>query len=102
MVKVILEREDVTPDTADKDGRTPLLWAARNGHWDIVVALLGRKDVAPDAKNKSGRTPLSWAAIRWHEGLVGMLLERGVSLLTLWIKAVEHLSRGLGYVDTWE
>ena len=73
---MLLEREDVTPNTTDTDGRTPLLWAAGKGHAGIVRMLLEREDVTPDTVDKVGRTPLSWAAGHGCEGNVKMLLER--------------------------
>lgn len=42
----------------DNSGRTPLLWAAKNGN-DVVMKLLlntGKVDV--DSKDHSGQTPL--------------------------------------------
>lgn len=60
-MKTLLEREDVTPNTADKSGRTPLSWAAGNGYESMVKMLLEREDVTPDTADKSGRTPLLWA-----------------------------------------
>jgi len=36
IVKIILEREDVTPDAPDKGGRTPLSWAAELGHNTVL------------------------------------------------------------------
>ena len=40
IVKVLLEQENVFPDTASSDGQTPLLWAVRNRHRSIVKMLL--------------------------------------------------------------
>ena len=60
-----------------RNGLTPLLWAAKNGHEGIVKTILERADVIPDqADTEDGRTPLSWAAGLGHEGVVKMLLER--------------------------
>ena len=68
----------VNPDAPDtRYGRTPLLWATRNGHEGIVKLLLERKDVTPDTPDtRYGRTPLSWAAGNGQEGIVKLLLER--------------------------
>ena len=78
VVKLLLEQNEINPDTADNEyGRTPLLWAAKNGHEGVVRGLLERSDVNPDkADTEYGRTPLSWAAENGHEGTVRMLLER--------------------------
>ena len=73
---LLLEREDTSPDTPDKDGMTPLLWAVQNRHEYIVRMLLKRKDVTPGAADKAGKTPLSWAAKNGQEYIVKMLLAR--------------------------
>jgi len=39
MVKMLLEGGDVTPHTKNKDGRTPLSWAAQHGHFSVVNLL---------------------------------------------------------------
>ena len=57
----LLEREDVTPDNTNKDGRRPLLWAIINRHEGIVKMLLGREGASPDTADSDGRTPLFWA-----------------------------------------
>jgi len=43
-------------------GNTPLAWAARSGHEEVVEMLLGRDHVNPDKPNDCGRTPLWYAA----------------------------------------
>ena len=75
-MRILLEREDVAPDTADEDGRTPLSWAAGNGHGYILKMLLEWEDVTPDTADKGGQTPLLWAAEFGNEGVVDTLLER--------------------------
>ena len=78
IVKLLLRRKDVNPDTPDTmSGRTPLSLAAKNGHEGIVKLLLGRKDVNPDTRDiYYGQTLLSWAAENGHEGIVKLLLGR--------------------------
>ncbi|QGA20938.1 hypothetical protein EYB26_008648 [Talaromyces marneffei] len=66
----------------DSYGRTPLSWAAGNGH-DVVVKLLLEKGAELEIKdNISGRTPLSYAAERGHEAVVKLLLKHGAKLET--------------------
>ncbi|KAL6409867.1 Ankyrin repeat protein [Ilyonectria robusta] len=60
---------------AKRHGRTPLLWAAKNGHKGIVRVLLATGKVDVEAKDTwYSRTPLSWAAHNGHEGIVKLLL----------------------------
>jgi len=74
---LLFGRRYVNPDSSSKSGRTPLSWAAENGHEGIVKLLLRRKDINPDtADTVYGRMPLLWAAKNGHEGIVRLLLER--------------------------
>jgi len=55
----------------DSAGVTPLLWAARYGHEEVVRLLLREKHIQPDPQDASyGRTALSWIAENGHEGSV--------------------------------
>lgn len=64
---------DVSADSKDGKGRTPLWWAAEGGHEAVVKLLVERDDVAADSKDKWGRTPLWWAAERGYEAVVKLL-----------------------------
>ena len=63
-------------DQRDCTGRTPLAWAARNGHVGVAKILLGWGNVDPNRQDTDDRTPLGCAAIYGHEGVVKLLLER--------------------------
>ncbi|KAL7908150.1 hypothetical protein GGI35DRAFT_486294 [Trichoderma velutinum] len=59
-------------DPEDGYNRTPLSWAAENGH-EAVVRLLLSKGANPKATDHLGLTPLSWATQGGHEGIVRLL-----------------------------
>ena len=63
-------------DLKDESGRTPLLWAAMNGHETVVRLLIERDDVDVNAEDSDGKTPLLWAANNRHEAVVRLLIER--------------------------
>ncbi|KAK1252735.1 hypothetical protein MKX08_003922 [Trichoderma sp. CBMAI-0020] len=63
------------PDLKDKYGRTPLSWAAENGHAPVVEQLIATAQVKIDSKDKSGKTPLIWAARNGHTAVVRLLLD---------------------------
>lgn len=75
-VKAIL-RQNVDYNVTDGDFRTPLLWAARNGHEAVVQLLLGRSRIDVDFEDVGGQTALSWAAENGHDTVVKPLLDSG-------------------------
>jgi len=76
VVKILLARDDVSPEKPDNNGESPLSGAAVNGHEGVVRTLLGREDVDPDRPDNDGHTPLHCAVLYGHEGVVKILLER--------------------------
>ena len=71
-----LGRRYANPDSSSRTGRTPLSWAAENGHEGTVKLLVRRGDVDPNSSDRYGRTPLLWAARNGHEKVVKLLLGR--------------------------
>ena len=88
IVKMLLEREDVTADSKDSKGRTPLSYAAEMGCKAIVKMLLEREDVAADSKDSKGRTPLSFAEEKGHDTIVKLLLGQEVLFIP---NVIHHL-----------
>ncbi|THW80736.1 hypothetical protein D6D17_09829, partial [Aureobasidium pullulans] len=71
-------RADLNMKSEEKDdeGLTPLLYAARGGHKDTVIALL---DSGADVRSKDheGRTALAYASSHGFQAVARVLLERG-------------------------
>jgi ankyrin repeat protein len=61
VIEMFLARTDVNVDSKDRNGRTPLSFAAEQGHVSAVKLLLARNDIDTDSKDDDGRTPLSFA-----------------------------------------
>ena len=60
----------------DFSGRTPLAWAAHNGHEEVVKILLGWEEVNPNRSDNDGRILLAFATSKGHKGVVKVLLEQ--------------------------
>ena len=69
-------RSPTIVNRTDTFGRTPLWYAAANGHKGIVQLLLNR-GAKVDIRAEHGLTPLSWAAHHGHNNIVALLLENG-------------------------
>ncbi|KAL4787644.1 hypothetical protein BJX76DRAFT_354123 [Aspergillus varians] len=69
-----LIHEGQSVNSYDENNNTPLLWAARNGHAELVEKLLKTPQIDKDSKDKECRGPLSWAAKNGHADIVQILL----------------------------
>jgi ankyrin repeat protein len=77
VVKLLLEY-GASVNQADGVGQTPLIQAAKKGHFDICKDLLDHH-ADTNAQCASGFNAVVRAAQRGHEGIVNLLLERGAS-----------------------
>jgi ankyrin repeat protein len=66
-----------SPKTVDSYGQSPLWYAAKNGHVDVVKVLLDSNEVEVDrADDLHQQTPLWWAVSNGHDEIVRLLLEK--------------------------
>jgi len=72
----LIDVEGCDINQSDRDGHTPLVWAAWNGHEGVVRILLRRDDVNPEKPGHFGQSPLCHAARNGHKGVVKILLGR--------------------------
>ncbi|XP_037519824.2 LOW QUALITY PROTEIN: ankyrin repeat, SAM and basic leucine zipper domain-containing protein 1-like [Rhipicephalus sanguineus] len=96
----ILLKHGAEPDLAGRDGTTPLMLAAREGHCQLIELLLDR---GADAKRLDGQgwTSLSWAAYAGQGRAARFLLMKVpfdlVSLVTLDGQMPSDLASSQGY-----
>ncbi|MAD22617.1 MAG: hypothetical protein CMO44_00410 [Verrucomicrobiales bacterium] len=69
----------VTLNTQDKTGKTPLLWAIRSKEHEIVYYLLDN-GADPNISDKKKVTPLFWAVRMGRPELVTALLNKGADI----------------------
>ena len=72
-VAALLADGRLSCDLPDRFGRTPLHWAAEQGHLDVVLALL-RAGACVDPRSQCKATPIMLAASGGHVGIVGVLV----------------------------
>jgi len=92
LVTIFMGGEVGWTNQRNRTGATPLLWAARNGHEEVVGLLLDQENVNPDSPNTNGRTPLQHAARNGHENVVKLLLKQeNVNINSYDIKGITSL-----------
>jgi len=75
IVKLLLGCGDVEPNAEDINGRTPLSYAAENGHEEVVELLLEHGNIMVNTKDIFGTATLSYAARKGHKRIVKLLLQ---------------------------
>ena len=75
-VKVLLEHDSLLVFSVDDDRATPLHWAARNGHKDVVEFLIANL-ANVNAKDRHGRTPWQLAVGGGHNDVAELLFRYG-------------------------
>lgn len=80
-VKILLGRINNINSISHKNvcGKTPLMWAALNGRFEIIDQLL-RKGASMEVKTRNGGTALHFAVSRGHDHVLQLLLSRGVDI----------------------
>ncbi|CAH0003764.1 unnamed protein product [Clonostachys byssicola] len=86
--------QTMEPDVPDSTGRTPLWWAAREGHEEAVHELIKAGANPDQPESVRGLKPLHEAANLNHHAVVRALLEAGVDPLTP--KTMENPGRRCG------
>ena len=70
-----------TPNAPDNFGQTPIHWASRNGHVEIVKLLMPSTET-PNAPDNFGQTPLMNAEQNGHQEIVNLLNAHNATLPT--------------------
>ncbi|KAK4078600.1 uncharacterized protein Triagg1_2931 [Trichoderma aggressivum f. europaeum] len=78
LMRILLgEQYKCNPNSCDSHGQSPLLWATRNGHEDVIKLMIDANAALEVRDKEEGATPLIWAARKGYKNVVELLLERG-------------------------
>ena len=80
MLKTLIEKKGVSVNEENKDTYdTLLIYAAKNGHTDIVRYLISQHATV-DAENEKGHTAATYAAMNGYTEILNDLIDNGVSV----------------------
>ena len=94
LVLELLADEKHSCDLADRFSRTPLHWAAEQGHRNVVLALL-KAGACVDPRSQRRSTPIMLAASRGHVEVVRVLLNFRAGQSDCW--SLNGHRRGIGH-----
>ncbi len=80
ITRFLLNRVKCNCNDIDQDGWTPLLLAAKNGHWEIVKVLVAANADVNVKTVKEGNTPLHYAALAGNAEIIELLLKKGADI----------------------
>ena len=81
---------------------TPLHWASKKGHTEVVLALMGTTGININSADKNGRTPLHWAIRKGQDEVVQALVaapDIAVNLPDMEGDTALHIASMLGNSD---
>ena len=82
LVSELLGRNPTLMLSSDDYARSPLWWAARNGHVHVVRALLEKLDLRVDSDRRAIEIAFPVAVLSGHEPVVSVLLRTGLELIS--------------------
>jgi len=78
-LKYLVESLNISVNTRDNDGTTPLHWASLQKHFEVVKYLVSKCADLEAQNNDEKQTPLMWACIGGDIRIVHYLIEQGAS-----------------------
>lgn len=79
LTRYLIDERNSRPNASTSRGMTPLHWAARNGHLEVVKVLLGYPSINLEAEGYK-MTPLTWAVHNKHHDILELLLQKGARI----------------------
>lgn len=79
LLEALIKADPRAVNTGNRDGETPLHWAALSGHANIVDILV-KNGANVNAQTRDKWTPLHWAALKGHIRIAEILLDNGADI----------------------